>query len=281
MTQENLAADLEQLASDEQLASWTDRFGVYRMRPTKDALIQWLGRFDPADLPIAHKLLESVIIVSEVEIHEGYRTALDGLPGWSKSSKQRRGRWYFVGAGSAGESGPAMLRLFREANSLQHDGWQSFFVTAKELPALNLSAFDQCVFVDDFAGTGTQMVAYWPFIQELVASEAKYYLLLTAATRSAADNIRENTDLELRSFLTLGPETNVFSEESALFSDEERDALERYGKQAWKSYPRGFGNCGLTLVLSHKTPNNSLPILHANHEGWVGPFPRTLLQAAS
>ncbi|MBY5516211.1 phosphoribosyltransferase-like protein [Rhizobium leguminosarum] len=272
---------VKELASEKQLATWTERFGVYRMRPTKDVLMHWLERFDPADLPIAHKLLDAVVIVSELEIHQGYKAALEGLPGWSKSSKNRQGRWYFVGAGSAGESGPAMLRLFREANSLQHEGWQPLFVTAKDLPGLNLSAYDHCVFVDDFAGTGKQMVDYWPLMQELVASEAKCYLLLTAVTSCAADVIQKNTDLELRSFLTLGPDANVFADESDLFSEEERAALDKYGKRAWKSHPRGFGSCGLALVLSHKTPNNSLPILHANHENWIGPFPRTLIAGAS
>lgn len=268
------------LASDEQLAHWVERFAVYRMRPTKDILIKWLERFDHADLQTAHKLLDAVIIVSELEIHEGYREALDNLPGWSKLAAQRQGRWYFVGAGSAGESGPAMLRMFREANGLQHDDWQPLFVTVKELPALNLSAYDHVVFVDDFAGTGTQIVSYWPLMQELVASEAKCYLLLTAVTKIASDEIERKTELELRSRLTLGDEANVFADECDLFTQEERDALDRYGKQAWKGSPRGFGDCGLTLILSHKTPNNSLPILHANHGQWVGPFPRALIQAA-
>lgn len=280
MTQTGADVDINLLASEEQLLAWTDKFGEYRMRPTRNSLIEWLKRFDEQDLPIARKLLDAVIIVSELEIHEGYKAALTGLPGWDKSSKKRSGRWYFVGAGSAGESGPAMLRLFREANGLQHDGWQSFFVTARELPALNLSAFDHCVFVDDFAGTGTQIVGYWPIMQELVASEANCYLLLTAITHTAVLNISENTDLEIRSSMTLGPDANLFSASSTLFSEKERLALDKYGQEAWNSYPRGFGGCGLALVLSHKTPNNSLPILHANHEAWVGPFPRSLIKAA-
>ena len=269
-----------QLASDIQLAQWVERFSAYRQQPTKKALLTWLERFAPADLSVAHKLLDAVIVVSELEIHQGYKDALSNLDGWSKLANERKGRWYFVGVGSAGESGPAMLRMFREANGLCNDKWQSYFVTARELPKLALSARDHVVFVDDFAGTGTQMVDYWPLMEELVASEAKCYLFLTAVTRQAAEAIAAKTSLDLRAGRKLDASANVFAEEAGLFTAEEKQALDEYGKIAWRDHPRGFGECGLTLILSHKTPNNTLPILHANHDRWLGPFPRNLIRAA-
>ena len=101
------------------------------------------GTLRPADLSVAHKLLDAVIVVSELEIYQGYKDALSNLDGWSKLANERKGRWYFVGVGSAGESGPAMLRMFREVlNGLSNDKWQSYFVTARELPKLALSARD-------------------------------------------------------------------------------------------------------------------------------------------
>ncbi|MBZ9676100.1 hypothetical protein [Mesorhizobium sp. ES1-1] len=272
--------DKVELASEEQLVGWVERFSDYRHRPSKKALLAWLERFLPEHVIIGHKLLDAVQVVSEMEIHQGYKDALADLGGWSKSAKERAGRWYFVGVGSAGESGPAMLRMFREANGLTSDSWQSFFITAKDLPRLALSAFDHVVFVDDFAGTGNQMVDYWPIMEELVASEAKCYLLLTAVTTDAAKAIKDKTELELRASITLEKCKNVFSEECKIFTDDEKAALEKYGKIAWKDHPRGFGGCGLTLVLSHKTPNNTLPVLHANHDRWEGPFPRNLIKAA-
>jgi hypothetical protein len=172
-----------------------------------------------------------------------------------------------------------MLRLFREANGMAAAGWQPFFVTPLDLPGLKLSALDSVVFVDDFAGTGTQMVGYWPIMQELIASEAKCYLVLTAITTRATEAITENTDLDVRAEITLDDSANVFSQECALFTEEEKNILDEYGTQASVDRPRGFGECGLTFVLSHKTPNNTLPILYANHPGWVGPFPRYLLAA--
>ena len=54
----------------------------------------------------------------------------------------------------------------------------------------------------------------------------------------------------------------------------EKDALLEYCKRADRKYPRGYGDCGFVLVLAHKTPNNSIPVLHANNVRWKGLFPR-------
>ena len=279
MVQENAPVDEPNLASEAQITNWLRRFAPYRLPPTRETLLDWLRRFDPAHLPIAHKILDEVIIVSELEIQEGYRRALEELDGWSRVARERRGRWFFVGVGGAGESGPAMVRLFREANGLTRRDWQDYFVTPLDLPRLGLSAFDSVVFIDDFAGTGQQMVGYWPIIEELVASEAQCFLLLTALTRNAQREIVANTEFMVRADRLLEAESNVYSEESNVLDERERTALDVYGQIAWPRHPRGFGNCGLCFVLSHKTPNNSIPILHANHADWVGLFPRHLIRA--
>lgn len=267
------------LASEQQLVTWVERFAHYRKPPTHDDLLAWLGRFQPEHLSIAHRILENVIVINETQIHEGYRDGLNDLPGWSKKSDVREGRWYFVGVGGQGESGPAMLRMFREANGLASDVWANYFVSPTDLPGLALSAYDSVVFVDDFAGTGEQMTNYWPIVEELIASEAKCYLLTSAMTSEAQEAISEKTEFVVRTSELLPPAANIFSSDCELFDAEEKDILDQYGKLADAKRPRGYGECGLCLVISHKTPNNSIPILHANHNRWIGPFPRYLLQA--
>ncbi|WP_295707516.1 hypothetical protein [uncultured Brevundimonas sp.] len=268
-------------ASEEQLAAWEDRFRPYRRHPSRDCLISWLKQFDEKHQTIAHRVLDSVILLSEDDIMQGYKGTLDSLPGWSKKSDERVGRWFFVGMGDAGESGQAMLRLFREANGLTADRWQNLYVMPRELPALALKAADSIVFVDDFAGSGKQMVNYWPIIEELVASEAHCYLALSATTSRAEAEIRAKTEFDVRAPVILQEEDNLFSHACDKFTVEEKLVLEEYGKRASKSQPRGFGDCGLAIVLSHKTPNNSVPILHANHANWISPFPRQLIPVAA
>ena len=274
-----IQVDEKIIATDDQIKRWLGAFSSYRKAPKCEDIINWIKQFRSEHFGIAHRILDSVIVVSETEIHEGYRSCLEGLPNWSRKARDRQGRWFFLGAGGAGESGPAMLRMFREANGLTHERWHEFFVTPTDLPGLALAARDSVVIVDDFAGTGDQMCGYWPILQELIASEASCYLLLTAATVDAEYRISQETELKVCVKEKLGKDKNIFSEEANLFTAGELAALDEYGGLAWKDFPRGFGGCGLCFVLSHKTPNNSLPILHANHEDWVGPFPRRLLQA--
>jgi hypothetical protein len=77
------------LATDAQLENWVERFACYRQHPSREELLTWIGRFKTEHVSLAHKVLDAVIIVSEREIHEGYKDALTALPGWSKNPEER------------------------------------------------------------------------------------------------------------------------------------------------------------------------------------------------
>jgi hypothetical protein len=53
-----------------------------------------------------------------------------------------------------------------------------------------------------------------------------------------------------------------------------REFEDRHSAVGGKSVKYGFADCGLPLVLSHNTPNNSLYILWVEKEGFRGLFPR-------
>ena len=80
--------------------------------------------------------------------------------------------------------------------------------------------------------------------------------------------------MQVRVGLELREGDNVFGTECEHFSGGEKDTLLRYCRRANHKYPRGYGDCGFVLVLAHKTPNNSIAVLHAHHQTWVGLFPR-------
>lgn len=262
--------------SPARLGSWLGRFRFYRHPPDEAAVRSWIASFRVGDRDVAARILDCVEVVSETEIHEGYRVALRGLPGWSPDAATRNGRWFFLGFGGPSESGQVMLRMFREANRLTGAANNQLFCNLSDLPSKLLTGEDSIVFVDDFSGTGNQVVRMWPTIQELVAAEAKYYLIITAATRKAVERIGTETGLQLISQMTLESNDNVFDARCSYFSETDRQTIVRYGKRADRRRPKGYGDCGLLFVLCHKTPNNTLPILHANHDKWRGLFPRYL-----
>lgn len=270
------AEDLPEGVTLDRVNAWYDRFRFYRHSPSREELVAWLKQFAAEHQLLGAKVLDEVILLSDIAIQQGYHNALAGLPGWSEDETQRSGTWAFVGLGGQAESGPAMLHMFREANGLTSDRYQNLFVTLADLPDLRLTARDTVVFVDDFSGTGDQFSSRWAVYQELVSSEARTYLFLAAATSFAIERLARLDDLEVRAEMILGPERNVFDEASATFSADERVHLMAYCRRADRRNPRGWGDCGVLLVISRKTPNNSLPILHVTKPRWKGVFPRKL-----
>jgi len=128
--------------------------------------------------------------------------------------------------------------------------------------------------VTDFR-TGKQVSDSWREIfHELLAGGPRIILVLVAATTTAIQRIREETDMEVRCCNRLQSSDNIFAAECDHFTDEEKSAILRYCRNANNANPRVFGDCGLLLVFVHRCPNNTIPILHANHEDWVGLFPR-------
>jgi hypothetical protein len=265
---------------DARIASWLERFKFYRHPPDRTDIHKWLNRFKGADKDLAARMLDVVEIKSEMEIQSGYSAALASLAGWHPDSAKRIGRWLFVGFGGAGESGQSMLRVFREATRMNPERFKDLFCSASDLASKALTAQDTVVFVDDFSGTGQQVTKVWPVLAELIASEAKCHLLLTAATEAAIDEIASKTELIMHASCVLSKTDNLFNAECTHFSKDEKKLVEKYGKIADRNHPRGWGKCGILFVLSHKTPNNTIPILHVNNRKWVGLFPRYLPQPA-
>lgn len=262
--------------TEKQLTEWLARFRFYRRPPEERDIRAWLARFSAEDQAVAEKVLDRVILISEEEIQRGYRAALETIPGWNRRRARRPGEWVIVGFGGAGQSGAEMLRKFREANRLSSDRFDYLFASVTDLAGLELTEADTVVFVDDFSGTGDQITAHWPIHAEL-AGGARSFIVLTAATEHAVQRIMQLANLdELLVAEVLAKDKDIFAEECLDFSPAEKEALLSYCSLADARNPRGFGRCGLLFVLSHKTPNNSVPILHANKPSWRGLFPRYL-----
>ena len=270
------AADLPEGLTLERLAAWFGRFRFYRHPPSQEELLAWIQQFSPEDHRLAATILDQVVLLSDVEIQQGYHDALAALPGWSVDDAVRQGNWVFVGLGGQGESGQTMLHMFREAVGLTSDRFQAMFATPADLPALRLTAHDTVIFVDDFSGTGDQFSKHWAIYQELLSGEAKAYLFLAAATSDAMNRLAELQDIQVTARLILDPSANVFSDQNTVFLAADKAKVLAYCKKADRSNPMGWGKCGLLLVISRKTPNNSIPILHARSRKWVPVFPRKL-----
>ncbi len=267
---------------------WIDRFGSYRAGIINVTIQGWLHQFDKKDRDLAARVLDAVEFYGQTQIHAAYRQVLEALPGWHKLAAKRKGRWRFAAmSGSAGESGDAMLYQFRIANGLDARGFNELFVSRSDLfrqPMLpdddpqKLGKDDVVVLLDDFSGTGTQVCAAWndpaTSFGALLAGVGKVYLILVAASKAARERIAAETAISPVPAHELRESDNVFSEQCKHFTKADRDRLLHYGEIADKRSPKGFGDCGFVVVFQHRPPNNSIPILHADHSKWTALFPR-------
>ena len=168
-----------------------------------------------------------------------------------------------------------MLHKWRTALRLTGGRHDSLFIHKADLLREKLGPEDSVAFLDDFAGTGQQACRAWrETLAELLPGGPKTYLILVAAGERAVQRIRQETGLRVVASHVLRAGDEIFSGECQHFSAEEKDRLLEYCRVADRTRPRGYGDCGFVIVMSHKTPNNSIPVLYANHRRWVGIFPR-------
>lgn len=254
---------------------WLGRFAGYRNPVTQRMIELWLQQFDPADQDLAARILDAVLFITTQNIHTNFRQLLSALHGWDRAKKNRKGRWFFVPfSGSVGESGDSMVHSFRMANSMTKKRYSELFIHRSELMTQNPGPDDTVVLVDDFAGTGKQACEAWEMFEELITGGPRIVLMLIAATETALNRIADETDMEPICATTLTTKDDVFRAECQCFNDAEKNAILNYCTKADPGRPRGWGNCGLLVVLAHQTPNNSIPILHASQNHWFGLFPR-------
>lgn len=265
------------------MESWLDRFDGYRVAVTEDRIRTWLKNFRNQEKDLGARVLDAVTFLKAEDMEGALRDMVGRLPGWHRSETRRRGKWRFVAFSiSAGESGDSMLHRSRTALGLtgaQHNG---LFIHKADLLQADLATDDSVVFFDDFAGTGQQACRAWRGDQkanitglaELLPGNPKTYLILVAAGKRAVNRIAQETSLKVVAHHVLGSGDDIFSGDCHHFTQAEKDGLLAYCKKADRKHPRGYGDCGFVIVLAHRTPNNSMPVLHANHEGWRGLFPR-------
>lgn len=268
--------DLHNAIGLQRLDDWASRFRYYRASPDRDDIAAWVRLFAKVDQPLAAKVLDHTDLVSEQQIMAAFKAALEGIAGWQRNKAQREGRWFFAGFGKAGESGQTMLHKFREANNMASKKFDEMFVSGSDFPSLLLNSQDTVIFVDDFSGSGEQFSKLWPKMKELLGASPQVHLVLYAATLTASQIIESAEGIQMHAASLLPAESNVFDETNQNFTAAEKAKIESYCKKVDPNNPRGYNSSGLLFILSHKTPNNSLPILHHKTKSWKPLFPRYL-----
>jgi len=258
------------------MTCWLNAFGGYREALSQGIIDRWIDQFDRKDRDIAARLLDSVDFINNLQIRSAFRNILNSLEGWNINENLRRGKWRFVPfSGTSGSSADSMIHIFRQANSLARNKFNSLFVYKSDLLRETYTEDDTILFIDDFSATGNQACESWKeFFFEIVPPEPKKRLILVASSDIAIERIRTETDLEVINEIILTDSDNIFHDRCHHFSTREKGVLLKYCNNADKRNPRGYGDTGYVVVFSHGCPNNTIPVLHVNKKQWRGLFPR-------
>ena len=261
--------------SQQRINAWLASFIGYRHAVSEMGIQNWLRQFAGGDRDLAARLLDVVDFVPLGQLDAIFRQLLNGLPGWNADATLRQGRWAFSAfSSSAGESGDSMLHRFRLANGLGAKQHGPMFLHRSELLKAGFGPTDTVVFVDDFAGTGNQVVESWDDYFHEVVPDSNLYLMLAGATSRAIQRIANSTPLIVTSGIQLDASDDIFDNACAQFSAAEKARVLHYCTTADRKVPRGYGDCGLVVVFAHNCPNNTIPIMHASNGRWTGLFPR-------
>jgi hypothetical protein len=254
---------------------WLTAFAGYTSPVTRGKIELWLKQFE-VDQDVAARVLDALLFIGNEQIRAHYKDLLKGLDGWHDDGTRRKGRWYFVPfSTSSGESGDTMVHMFRMATGMSQRKYNSLFPHPSELVRLRLCGDDTVVLIDDFSATGNQATTAWKeMYSELLSGEPRTFLMLVAATKDAIATVNKNTEMQLVCGTILEKRSNFFDAGCTSFNKNEKKTVEDYCKIADSKSPRGYGKAGLLVVLAHRCPNNSLPILFADHGNWSGLFPR-------
>jgi hypothetical protein len=257
----------------------TKTFGTYVTRIDSDTIKHFLLQFDLEHLPVAIKLLQNI------DYYDTSRrlSLLDNLS-----------RLIILNSNQAledvlicplkefyGDSSYQMHRLFhRHLKSLTKNckkfdqkwvGWN------------DIDRFDErkmtIFFVDDFIGSGDTVIGQWGLLQHYEnRKKHRYcYAALVGYRDSIADALKQTFGrLEIIVSNELSETDRIFNDKNTVLSADEKEILKTYCHKVAndKEHVYGHKNSQSVVIFQDGSPNNAIPILTNESNGWYPLFPR-------
>jgi len=245
-----------------------DRFGDHEGM-TQGHVLKWLLQFEDNDLPLAVKILETIMYLNAINIRAMTSALFDMVV--ARMAAEGLMRAAFVAVGSAASGSGNVARALRDALR----GSNHVLISMLDFANADNGDFDAVVFVDDFSGTGETLSEWWENVESVVRPKnAQVFAGLLIVTAAARDQISDFA--EVLAVDELDVTRNALADESMTFSDEEKVRIRHYCDQTGvdAELRSGYGQCGLLLAFRHGSPDNSLPIIWANHDNWWPLFRR-------
>jgi hypothetical protein len=243
----------------------------------KTKIVPWLHNFHPDHRSLAMELLRNVDFFSKQQCYEWCQNLHTSLP----SEISQSNNTFYVGIGSASESGSLVSYYYRTANELDVTRFLDLTQAADPIFLQHRNARN-LVFVDDFIGSGNQATRFWQSFSSRLGHHIHYlrfYYSAFIGRREGKTNIEEHTRFRVSVVRHVTDSHKAFGDSSPLFKEGCREAAKAifwdYGYRLYPNHPLGFRDSQMLIILDHNTPNNTLPVLWSKTKGWVPLFDRS------
>lgn len=249
-------------------------------------IIKWLSNFEKDEIELAKRILSNLTVYTTYEIEEILHEAFEYLFG----PKIENGHKLIVNSvGEFGKSG-SMITYFFQKTSFYKDRHNNKFITLIS-DLSNIAVDDQftysLIMLDDFVGSGNSIKEYYTHNQENLKYFNNVYYVGIAGMKKGIENI---TPLFSK---TIIPKSNIFKkafahdasyfgyrnfqayrELSFKYGVRLSNKLEKVGKVRKYTEALGYENSQALVSFAYGSPNNTLPIIWANKNGWFPLIPR-------
>ena len=181
-------------------------------------------------------------------------------------------RTIFTALGEQGESGSMILYLFRTANN----------IGIRDTRPHSRVDYDSIVFIDDVTLSIKNNSQAWRYLscQKQTFKNKNIHIITLIASVEAIEFL-ESKNISVTNAITLNENSKTFEKESYVFQlvDEKhrinaKKFAKHYGKKCCPSDPLGYSDSQYLFGFYFNVPDNTLPIIWSNQNGWKPIFPR-------
>jgi hypothetical protein len=250
------------------LAAWraASRFKDYRPHPVNlQSTIRWIKQFDKDLWPALRLLLEKILFMSELDTIKSL-TSLNGklLHRLSEAGINPE-KVIYIQIDAAGSSSAAMLNLLRDSARLERKKCR--LLDSKNVIEINEVTNElgegAIIYVDDFIGTGRQLVRSQKRVREYVVGNFAEFVIAPCICeegmgRLASIGVEPITDMiHLKRSRPLHPDSDILS-------PRDRKRISEVCLAMNPEHGLGFKGLATTVVFYRNSPNTVPLILRGN-----------------